>query len=63
MLIAALLETDVVVGTDAGEHRYLLAPQARRAAARVVPKTGVLGLNEFPACPEILADHVRGWHA
>jgi NAD(P)-dependent dehydrogenase (short-subunit alcohol dehydrogenase family) len=63
MLVTALLETDVVVGADAGEHRYLLAPQSGRAAARGVPKADVLGLDEFAACSEVLADHVRGWHA
>ena len=32
MLIAALLETDVVVSAHAGQHRHLLAPQTGRAA-------------------------------
>jgi hypothetical protein len=31
VLIAPLFETDVVVGTDSGEHRHLLAPQTGRA--------------------------------
>ena len=63
MLITALLETDVVVSADAGEHRYLFASQAGCAAVPEVPKADVLGLDEFTARPEILADHVRRWHA
>ncbi len=62
MLITALLETDVVVGADAGEHRHLFASQAGRPAAPEVPKANVLGLDEFAARPEILANHVRRWH-
>jgi hypothetical protein len=63
MLITPLLETDVVVGADAREHRYLLASQAGRAATPEIPKADFLGLDKFTARPEILADHVRRWHA
>jgi hypothetical protein len=62
MLITALLQTDVVVGADTGEHCHLFAPQAGRPAAPEVPKADFVGPDELASRPEILADHIPRWH-
>jgi len=49
--IAALFQTDVVVGADAGKHRELLAPQAGYTSPAVVRDARVLGTDELAPCP------------
>nr|BBX80220.1 hypothetical protein MFLOJ_40070 [Mycobacterium florentinum] len=49
MLFAALLESQVVVGADAGEHRYFLATQSGDSAAWTGRQTHVGGLHQTSA--------------
>jgi hypothetical protein len=63
VLVTALLETDVVIGADAGEHRDLLAAKARYPpVAAGVGQLDVLGTHELAPGAEVLADRVLACH-
>ena len=63
VLVTALLEPDVVIGADAGEHRDLLAAQARDpSVAAGVRKLDIFGTNELPPGAEVLADRILTGH-
>jgi hypothetical protein len=52
MAIASLLEANVVVDADAGEHRYLLAPQSGCTAAPQARDAHLLGLDKLAPRPK-----------
>jgi hypothetical protein len=59
VLVAALLEPDVVVGAHAGEHRHFFAAQAGHpAAGRARGQTDLFGPGQLPARPEELTQSV-----
>jgi hypothetical protein len=63
MLIAALLEADVVVAADSGQHRNLLATQPRHpTVAAELRHADVLGLDQLTAGAKVLADQVLTRH-
>jgi hypothetical protein len=61
--VPALLQAQVVVGADAGEHRDLLAPQPRHPAQTAAAQPDVLRADQRPAGAQELAERVRGVHA
>ncbi len=63
MLVAALLEADVVVGADARQQRQLLATQPGDAATAEVGEVDVLGADEGAAGAQEAPDAVLGVHA
>src|SRR5882757_838450 len=63
MLVASLLEAYVVVAADAGQHRDLLAAQARHAsAASGVGDADVLRPDELTPGAQVFADQVLVRH-
>jgi hypothetical protein len=63
MVVAALLQPQVVVRTDASEHRQLLTPQPRNAPATEVREADVFGAHQFTPCPQVLAQRSARRHA
>jgi anti-anti-sigma factor len=63
MVVAALLQPQVVVRTDASEHRQLLTPQPRNAPATDVREADVFGAHQFTPCPQVLAQRSARPHA
>jgi hypothetical protein len=63
MLVAPSLQPHVVVGRDAGEHRKLLAAQARHpAAAAELGNADFLWAHLLAPSPQELTDTVLGFH-
>jgi len=63
VLVTPLLETHVVIGADAGEHRDLLATKARHPpVAAGIRELDVFGTDELPPGAEVLADRVLTRH-
>jgi NAD(P)-dependent dehydrogenase (short-subunit alcohol dehydrogenase family) len=58
VMVATLLEPDVVVGAHPRQHRDLLTPQTRNAAAPEFLEPGVGGMNQLTAGAQVLADPV-----
>ena len=56
--VATLLEPQVVVGADAGEHRHLLAPEARHPAYPMDRDADRLGRDQLTARPQVVAQPV-----
>jgi hypothetical protein len=50
-VVAALLEPEVVVGADTGEHGDLLAPQTGDAPHAVDGDAHAVGLDELTSSP------------
>jgi hypothetical protein len=62
MMVAALLQPQLVVRTDASERRQLLTPQPRNAAATDVREADVFGAHQFTPCPQVLAQRSARRH-
>src|SRR6202020_3112657 len=56
--VAALLQPQVVVGADPGEHGDLFAPQPGDAAHPGDRQPDALGLDQLPAGPQVVTEHV-----
>jgi hypothetical protein len=61
--VTALLEPQVVVGADPGEHRGLFASQPRGAAHTARGQADAVGLDELAPRPQAVAEEVRLVHA
>ena len=62
VVIAALFQAQVVVRADAGEHRQLLAPQARNAPTSDGMKVDLLGAHQLTTGAQVLTE-CRARHA
>jgi hypothetical protein len=58
VLVAALLEPHVIVGTDPGEERDLLAAQARNPPVPLIGNPGVLRAHLLPASVQVRSQGV-----
>ena len=58
MLVAALLQPQVIVGADARQHRQLLAPQTRNASARTRSQPDIFGTNLFAPRTKVVTEGV-----
>ena len=58
MLVAALLESQVVVGADARQYRQLLAAQTRNASARTRYQPDMFGTNLFAPRTKVFTEGV-----
>jgi hypothetical protein len=51
-VVSSLLESEGVLGADAGKHRDFLATQSVDATALAVRQADIAGLEQFPAGPQ-----------
>ena len=62
VLVATLLQPEVVVGADAGQQRQFLAAEPADAAARTGYQPDVIGLDLFPTRSQVLAEGIASRH-
>src|SRR5205823_1861870 len=56
LVVAALLETQVVLGADAGEGGHFLSAESAHTPVRFAWEPDVLGLGQVAPCAEVLTD-------
>jgi hypothetical protein len=62
LMITPLLEAEVVLGADPGEHRHFLPAEARDLPVAVVDEPDVLRCEEGAPCAEVLTNGGRAVH-